>query len=257
LEALRWVVAAELDQQLYKVDGHTRGLLWSTGKLPDPGSVFATVYRCQTRAELNQLYATFDTQAAAETIFDRVTGAYREQGLTLRSKRLRSGTIADALSIASRGVARGEDADGRTSDDFDVYESVRRFAPELRLLDTVNPQNEIFYTGVLSAALLSLALDSAALEFFDRLSHARGSKKEGNLDPVEGLRVIIGRLKNKQARLRREQERLCAVALGAVDVWNAGETAPGYWSSGRYEPVDLLSTVQRVRELKTLPRKEQ
>jgi hypothetical protein len=219
LEALRWVVAGELDGHLYKVDGHTRGLLWSTGKLPDPGSVFATVYRCRSRDELNELYSTFDTQAAAETLFDRVTGAYREQGLTLSSKRLRSGTIVDALSIAVRGVARAEAA----AEELDIYEAVRIFAPELRALDTANPQPETFHTGIVSAALLSLALDASALEFFQRLSHARGSKKDGLLDPIEGILWIIEKIKKHgSGRDRSRQEQLCATTLGAVDLWVMG-----------------------------------
>jgi hypothetical protein len=246
LEALRWVVAGELDGQLYKVDGNTRGLLWSTGKLPDPGSVFATVYRCRTREELNELYSTFDNPSAAETMFDRVTGAYREQGLTLRSKRLRNGTIVDALSIAVRGVTRAGAAE-----ELDIYEAVRIFAPELRALDTANPQPETFHTGIVSAALLSLALDASTLEFFQRLSHARGSKKDGLLDPIEGILWIIEKIKKHgSGHDKSRQEQLCATTLGAVALWVKGESAPGFWSSGKYEPANLLRTVQRVRELK-------
>lgn len=250
LEALRWVTAAEFEGRLYKVDGHARALLWTSGGLPNPGTVLATVHRCRDRTELNELYGTFDTASAAETIFDKVTGAFREQGLALKSKRLRSGTIADALSIAMRGFARGEAPEDSSQAELDVYEAVRTFAPELKLLDSVNPQNEIFYTGVLAAALLSLALDPSTLEFFRRISLGQGSKKEGLLDPIEGMLWIIGKLKNKSARFRREQERLAATTLGAVDVWQHGESAPGYWSTGKYEPVDLSKAVQRARELK-------
>lgn len=254
LESMRWVVAADLEGHLYKVDGHTRALLWTTGRLPDPGKVFATVYRCQNRADLNELYAAFDTQAAAETIFDRVTGAFREQGLVLKSKRLRSGTIADALSIATRGVARGEDAEGGTSDDFNVYEAVELFAPELRLLDTANPQNEIFYTGLLAASFLALALDPSTLTFFRRISQDDGEIRDGALDPVAGVLAGVARLKNKHARFRRDQERLCASTLGAVEIWRQGPHAPGYWSSGRYDPINLLKVVRQVREAKLIKR---
>lgn len=251
LESLRWVVAAEFDGRLYKVDGHTRGLLWNTNKLPNPGTVFATVYRCSTRDELNELYATFDTQAASETLYDRVTGAYREQGLTLRSKRLRSGTIVDALSIAIRGVARGEDAAGGTKDDFDIYEAVRVFAPELRLLDTVDPQPETFFTGIVSAGLLSLALDPSTLEFFGQLSRSQGNKKDGLLDPIEGTLCTIRKIKEQRSSwVRLHQENLCATTLGAIDIWQRGESTPGYWSSGKYPPVDLQRALARVQELK-------
>jgi len=254
LESTRWVIAAELDGQLFKVDGHTRALLWATGKLPAPDAVLATVYRCRDRSELLELHAAFDTQAAAETVFDRVTGAFREQRLDLKSKRLRSGTIADALSIATRGVARGEDAEGGTGEEWNVYEAVELFAPELRLLDTVSPQNEVFYTGVLAAAFLSLALDPANLDFFRLVSQAQGETRDGTVDPVAGVLANVARLKNKSARFRRDQERLCATTLGAVQAWREGSGSLGYWSSGKYEPVNLVRTVRQVREAKLVKR---
>ena len=250
LESLRWVVAAELDGTLIKVDGHTRALLWAEGELPAPAEVLATVYRCKDLRELNELHAAFDTQSAAETVFDKVTGAFSEQGLVLTSKRLRSGTIADALSIATRGVARGQDAEGGTGDDFDVYDAVALYADELRLLDTVNPQNETFYTGLLAAALLSLACDQSTLEFFRAISNGRGQTRAGLMDPIAGVLNIISKMKNRRARFRLEQERLCESSLGAVRVWQRGEQAPGYWSSGRYEPLDILETVRNVRQRK-------
>lgn len=251
LETLRWVVAAEWNGQIYKVDGHTRSLLWMSGALPDPGLVFATVYRCQSREELNALYATFDTQSAAVTMYDRVTGAYREQGLELRSKRLRAGTIVDALSIAQRGIARSTEAVGECDEDWDVYNAVATFAPELRLLDSVDPQPEVFHTGIVSAALLALALDTGTIDFFALLSRGRGSKREGLFDPVEAMLWRVARIKKQRSGwIKSQQEQLCAACLAALELWRAGESAAGYWSSGDFAPVNLPEVVKRVRELK-------
>ena len=251
LESLRWVVAAEWNGKLYKVDGHTRALLWMSGALPDPGFVYATVYRCKTRDELNALYATFDTQSAAVTMYDRVTGAYREQGLELRSKRLRAGTIVDALSIAQRGIARSSQSAGESEEDWDVYDAVATFAPELRLLDTVDPQPEVFHTGIVSAALLALALDATALDFFALFSRGQGSKREGLFDPVEAMLWRVARIKKQRSGwIKTQQEQLCAACLAALELWRAGERAQGYWSSGDFVPVNLPDVVRRVRELK-------
>jgi hypothetical protein len=251
LESLRWVVGAEWGGQVYKVDGHTRSLLWQNGALPDPGFVFATVYRCTNREELNALYATFDTQSAAVTMYDRVTGAYREQGLELRSKRLRSGTIVDALSIAQRGLARSTEIVGDSEEDWDVYNAVATFAPELRLLDTVDPQPEVFHTGIVSAALLALALDTDSLHFFELLSRGRGSKREGLFDPIEAMLWRVARIKKQRSGwVKSQQEQLCAACLAALELWRAGEKESGYWSSGEFAPVNLPDVVKQVRERK-------
>jgi len=132
---------------------------------------------------------------------------------------------------------------------------VALYADELTLLDTVDPQNETFYTGLIAAALLSLALEPSALEFFRAISDGRGRIQDGGLmDPVAGVLGNIAKLKGKHARFRRNQERLCESTLGAVEVWREGEQAPAYWSRGRYEPVNLLKVIRLVREKKLVQR---
>jgi len=253
-ESHRWVVAAELDGKLYKVDGHTRGYLWNLGKLKKPTSVYVTVYRCKTRAELIDLYGTFDSQAAVEKQQDRVTGAMRQLHLNFQSKRLRYGAITDALSIAIRGVARGKDAFGKQYEEFDVYEAMEFFTPELRLLDAVDPQPEIFHTGVIAAALLALALDARTIEFLLKISRPMGKKTlEPPFDPMQGIRWLMKNTRQEgTGRAKITQEDICATVLGAVEIWKKGETDPAYWISSKIDPPgDVLEAVRRVRELKS------
>jgi hypothetical protein len=246
-ESLRWVVAADLNGDVCKVNGHTRSLLWERGQLRPPSSVIAQVYRCSSRDELNAIYATFDTQLAAETLYDRVTGAYREWGLTLTSQRLRAGTIVDALSIACRGVARPTERSGR-EEEFDIYAAVGSFANELQKLDSLNPQTEHCPTGIVAAALLSLAEDPGTLEYFRRLVSREGSKRAGLPDPVEAILEQLQKLKQrKSARVRSEQEDLCARTLAAVRAWRAGASAPSYWGEAPLQTFLLTDAVHRVR----------
>lgn len=248
-ETLRWVTAGELHGELCKVNGHTRALLWERGQLRRPTSVIAKVFRCASREELNALYATYDTQLAAETLFDRVTGAYRECGLTLTSQRLRTGTIVDALSIAERGIAHSTERN--REDEFDVYAAVAHFKRELALLDSVNPQTEYFPSGIVAAALLSLAEHPDCLEFFKRLRDRLGSKRAGEPDPVEAVLDELQRLKRrKSARVRSEQEDLCARTLAAINAWREGSDSATYWGAPRLETHVLSDTVQRVRTLR-------
>ena len=249
-ECLRWVVAAELDGERCKVDGHARALLWERGQLRRPPSVIAQVFRCATRDELNALYAIYDTQLAAETLYDRVTGAYRQWGLTLTSQRLRAGMIVDALSIACRGVARSTERSGR-EEEFDVYAAVGNFARELALLDSLNPQTEHCPTGIIAAALLSLAEDAGTLEFFRCLLNRQGSKRAGLPDPVEAVLEQLLKLKlRKSARVRSEQEDLCARTLAAVRAWCAGADSEAYWGETPLQTHLLTDAVRRVRTLR-------
>jgi hypothetical protein len=253
-ESHRWVIAAELDGKLYKVDGHTRALLWNLKKLKSPASVYATVYRCQTRAELIDLYGTFDSQAAVEKQQDRVTGAMRQLHLKFQSKRLRYGAITDALSIAMRGVARGKDASGKQYDEFDVYEAFEMFAPELRLLDAVDPQPDVFHSGVIAAALLTLALDVQTIGFFVRVSKPTGKKKEEPpFDPMQAIRWLMKNTRQEgTGRAKITQEDICSTVLGAIDIWKRGEDDPHYWVANKIDPPgDVLDAVRKVRELKS------
>jgi hypothetical protein len=155
----------------------------------------------------------------------------------------------DALSIAARGSVRSGTA-ARQKDEFDVYRAVRDFAPQLKLLDSVDPPTETFYTGIIAAALLALSLDPTAIEFFRRLSRSQGSKRQGLVDPVEGILRLIDHTKKKRARLASRQELLCSETLAALDIWKGGDSALGYWSDGSYQGVPLLDVVRRVHELR-------
>jgi hypothetical protein len=199
---------------------------------------------------LHHLYSTFDHPAAAETLFDRVSGAYYQHQLTLKSERLKNGMIGDALYIAWRGVARTMDKDG-DEDEMDIYNVVGTFGPELSLLDTVNPQNDVFQTGIVAAALLSLALDREHIGYFDRVSKREGSKRVGLLDPVEALLHMIGELKRRgSAWGKAQQQELCAAALTGAFAWKAGESHPHYWVKEALPPADIHEIVYRVREHK-------
>ena len=226
-ERLRWVTAADLEGQVFKVDGHARSVFWELNPSHAPDQVIVTVFRCDSREDLNALYATFDAAGAAETMYDRVCGAYHEHGLTLNSKRLRYGSIVDALHIATRGTPRAADAA-----DLDVYEAVGAFRAELLTLDALDPQPEVFVTGLVAASLIALSLSSvAAGEFFGKVSAGQGSKKEGRPDPVE--RVLLRGQSLQKANTTRQrimQVELCGAALMAFDAWRAGEGNEEYWN---------------------------
>lgn len=252
LEMLRWVAAAQVGDEVWKVDGHTRALMWKNGSLRRPDRVLATVFRCESRQALCDLYSTYDHPAAAETLYDQVSGAFHQHGLQPKSERLRSGTIGEALYIAWRGVARALDRGG-DEDEIDIYNVVGAFASELSLLDSVNPQNDTFQSGVVAAALLCLALDPQLIGYFDQVSKREGSKQRGMLDPVEALLYMVSEVKGRRGAWgRAQQQELCAATLTGAFAWKAGESHPHYWVREGLPPADIKKVVSQVREHKQL-----
>jgi hypothetical protein len=141
-----------------------------------------------------------------------------------------------------------------SKEDLDVYNVVGAFAPELALLDTVDPQNDVFQTGVVAAALLSLALDTQLIGYFDQLSKREGSKRKGLLDPVEALLSMVGSLKEgRGAWGKAQQQELCAAALTGAFAWKAGDSHPHYWVKEALPAADIQEIAHQVRELKGLP----
>lgn len=220
------ILNAEADFQAYVVDYYER----VTGKPLIPGKLTnaEVVKRYQALAQVRQDQDSPVDASTSGPGFDRVLRACTNQGITLRSARLRSGAFVDALGISLHGTAWSTD---HANKPFDVTKAVETFAPELRLLDQVDPQPELFRTGVIAAALLSLSLDTSTLEFFRRLSQARGptGSSSGLPNPIRRLLAIINRARKLEAdgtSLLREQE-LCSTTLQAVDNWTKPEQAAG------------------------------
>lgn len=246
-DVLRHVVAAELDGQLYKVDGHTRGYLWETGGLEKPATVFVRIHGVASVDELNSLYKTFDAQSAAETSYDQVSGAFRENKIELKSRRLRHGYLGNALWIGLRGKTKK--SHNRELPPVDIYKAVAFYKKELLLLDTIDPKPEIFYTGVVAAALIGLALHPEEVEFFNRLSNRKGNMKDGANDPVQSVLKLVDDLtKAKKSWVHHQHEDLCARTLRAFQAWvNRDEDPEGYWFKSRVRAVDILPLIEEVK----------
>jgi hypothetical protein len=252
------VSAADLNGQLFKVDGHTRSYLWATNRLNPPATVMATVYRCRTPAELHALYNMFDSQFAVEERYESVLAAYRAHNLTLTSARLREGMVVDALYIAVTGVARSNQKTGDASNELDMFKAIGYFRDELQLLDSVNPRGEVFHGGVVAAALLGLAIRPTGIRFFEELAKdgrrggfATEAGPNGKRDPVAALLQWLWELKqSKSAWVKRSQEDLCARTLHALFKFLQGPESEDYWFEDVPAPEDIAPIIQTVRHLK-------
>ena len=250
-EALCHTVAGELDGRLCKVDGHTRAYLWQTGGLPKPTTVRVKVFRVRDRDELNALYSTFDAPTAAEKEHQKVFGAFRESGLELKSPRLKHGYLVSALNIALRGRARAHQ-DKKATQALDLYKAVDVMRGELELLDSINPRSEVFYSGVIAAALIGLSLHPDGIEFFHRLNDREGSKKGGTLDPVESVLVYVDGLRQqRQSWFQEQQEDLAARTYRGFLAWIGGDQEGNqYWFRTKLRRVDLAPCITEMKEKK-------
>lgn len=246
------VTGAILDNTLYKVDGHTRAYLWETDKLPHPDRVIVTAYRLTNIDELNALYSIIDLPSAAESPRHKVTGAYRESGLVMTSRRLSGGNITDALHMALRGEPKAKRS--KKQPPFDVYQAVSIFASELKIIDEWDVNPKTFCTGILAAALVMLALDPKTKKFFVLLNEDRGVKREGKRDPIEGISHAI-----KEIRMTRNlhqgitQLDLFARCLTAVHIWKEGSKGSRYWLQNMlYAYKDTDQLLKDLREKKNI-----
>jgi hypothetical protein len=250
---LRHVVAACLEGTYYKVDGHTRAHLWEKGKLPRPAHLHVTIYPVASRAELDNLYKIFDSAGAAKRQNDEVYAGYRECGLQLRSSRLRHGLLSDALNIALRGATRTQQDRHRPA--VDLFRAVATFENELALLDRIDPQPTPFYSGVVAAALIGLALypQDCVLDFFDKINRKEGNRQAGRSDPVDAVLTVIQQMTMDKSVTRSiRQAELCARTLRGLLTWVAGpkQQRNQYWLQCGIKAADMEPILAKLKDRK-------
>lgn len=212
------------DGRKYKVDGHTRLALWTQEIVPAPESLIVDVYACVDEAAVEELYDQIDSTAAAESGTDRVTGAYREAGITPMSPMLREGGISTAARQLYHYLMQTSPT--RQTKDVAINKSVRMFAPEIMLLDQVEPTRYLFPTGIVMGALLTLAKHpEAATRFWTQYAANAGLKDGTRMDAVQALLERHAKMKGKSSGVR--DTLFMATAVAAVEGYEKGKT----WNS--------------------------
>ncbi len=245
------VIGAILDGVLYKVDGHTRSYLWVNGLLKKPSHVIVTAYFVKDKNELNALYGVMDLTTAAERPSDQICGAYKEYGLSLKSKRLSGGNIGEALHLALRGQPKARRS--KKQQTFDLYEAVGVFTKELTIIDNLNVNPKVFSSGILAAALLMQALHPETLEFFRLLAERKGEKRNGRTDPVESVLDVIDEHRySRQNYSGVGQLDLLARCVHAVYIWLEGPESSRFWLKNKVYAYELRPLIFELRKMKNI-----
>lgn len=171
------------DGRLFKLDGHTRSHLWRTGKVKPPKRVYADVWDCPDLSSAKELYGTFDSRAAVETVTDQMYGSTRELEVAFSSELLKSHRFAGGMRLAYE-LLFGPSVAKKAG----TYEIMRYWKHELALLDECSPTRPRFPTGIVAAALITFRrYGEDAKSFWAAYSMNAGRKEQFEMDAVQAL----------------------------------------------------------------------
>lgn len=208
------------DGQRFKLNGHTRSFLWSTKKVPAPLRLRVTVYPLNSFADVIEAYGWFDSAAASERGADIIQGAFKANGVRLKTGMLRNGRVGTALRLL---FSQFTSAYGKNWHDYElVYQAVRHFSTELNLLDAMSPSPKMFPPGIQMAALITLKHDHAdAIDFWKLYADQRGSKNGPTMDAVQALIEAVMKSKVGKQKGHATQQEIFAKALSAFQAYQS------------------------------------
>ena len=166
----------------YKLDGHTRALLWQDGRLSAPARLSADIWECRDVEQVEALYLTFDNRDAAEQNNALLFGSLRSCGLEIQSGLLQNSGLYAALQhlFGAKDIA------------LDLPQVI---VPALRLIDEQDFSGHRINSGQLAAMIATFYRDGdKAAPFWIKHIEDEGIKKGKEWDGVYGLQVVMERL---------------------------------------------------------------
>lgn len=221
------VNAARLpDGHLLKLDGHTRDWLWAAGKLAPPPILFVDIWECPSRDAACELYVTFDSSDAVETVTDKLFGGVRESGLEFQSEVLKSFRYVAALRIGYE-LLFGQTAARSTQ----VYTLLEFWTPQLMVIDECGGTRKLFHTGILAAALLcAYRYGTDAVPFWTAYAKRQGNKVGDEMDAVQALELrMLERRRVGVLNGRANSLKVITYSLSAFERFKRGDL---YLASG-------------------------
>lgn len=203
----------------WKLDGHTRSYAWANSHLKIPSTVIVSVYEVADVEEAKTLYGHFDNSDAAETLNDKVAGAYHEWGFRPQSGYLKSrGGVRSGINFADL-IAAGMAPDWKGF--RSLYGQMGAWLTELKLVDTANPRfGQISSKGLASALLTIRKYPKLSPIFWDKVFANEGTKQGTLRDGVQGAWEII--TQEAPTRSKHEFGQIAAL-IWCFEKWRAGE----------------------------------
>ncbi len=257
--SLHEVVAAVLEGRWYKISGHARTEQWLSGELdlPKDKTLNVRAFQAMSVEDLDRLYHIYDMsdiERPNETIYRVIQSG----GIQVKSKNIRFGFFGGALNYAIRGCSRPHQPENTMEIALDQALTVYR--SEVEETDRLDVKAEVFSTGVLAAAMVSLALHPESITVWHRLN--AGKWQHNTTAPGYDAAGIINRLliqRRGNERVTRSpvgHQFMFRFCLAVIEEWVRQKEAdpaaePSFCEMP--EPVsDPLALVDRVREVKGL-----
>lgn len=213
------VAAAELPSGVkYKLDGHTRALLWEQGLLDRPKVLFCDLYECKTIKEVVELYEHFDNSFAVDTASDKLSGAFKLFGIPKESKIWALGGCTTALKAIYTNQGKGISR-------VDIKTCIEPFIQTMKFIDNAGYTHFNFPSPVLAAMILSVHKDgNTALSFWDAYNSDEGRKTTKSMDAIYCMTNQIRRYRSEGDFVRGSRNAVFKCVpkmLGIYEKWGS------------------------------------
>ncbi|RLB94684.1 MAG: hypothetical protein DRH26_00585 [Deltaproteobacteria bacterium] len=167
IEPHQVVSVAQFGKKLFKLDGHTRALLWKEKKLIPVSNILTVMYYdVKSMNEVKFLYKCFDNSMATETSMDRQYGAYKQVGFLPRNE-----IVIKAPLFTMAKIMGGEHPS--------IYKVIDEFNKEIRLLDKKVYNKRDFPAGLFTAMMITLKkYGKTAFKFWDMVASENKTVEE-------------------------------------------------------------------------------
>lgn len=177
----------------WKVDGHTRALLWKEGVLKQPHRVVAMRYECDTKEEFNQLYIAHNNKYATETNSDLAYGRLRELGLPKIQN-----TLASQAAYVARTLFRLQTGTEKFPDGMQLDAMMMWLAQYRHFNNCVaNKKRRKTHSAFTVAEFMTHRKYGAenSDEFWEKFHAHEGNRLDGESDAVDALLRVHDRRK--------------------------------------------------------------
>lgn len=170
------------DGERFKVNGHTRCLLWAEGRLEKPPFLIVIVYRCVSEEIVTKIYDTHDSSEAAQSTSDKLFSACHLEDLKFTSPLMRRMRFTKPVRLcellwSSRGQV---DVAWRRGKGEPIENILEPWARSLAALDSLNvKKDKMFPAFVIAAFMMSYrAYGQKVMPFWSKYRDGRGVRTD-------------------------------------------------------------------------------